>query len=48
MGFSFWITKARSRTLRICNTYCYPQQKWLRERSSILCSYLHCFSCSYL
>jgi len=32
-------------TLRICNTYSFPQQKWLRERASILRSYVNCRSC---
>jgi len=34
------ITKATD-TLRICDTYCFPRQEWLRERASTLnCTYV--------
>ena len=35
MRFACWITKAAD-TLRICNTYCFSTQQWLRERPSLL------------
>jgi hypothetical protein len=49
MRFACCITKATDthsrahththiHTLRICNTYCFPRQQWLRERASML----HC------
>ena len=30
------IARRNTHTLRICNTYCFRRQQWLRERASML------------
>jgi hypothetical protein len=35
MRIACWIRRHRC-TLRLCNTYCFPLQQWLHERSSVL------------
>jgi len=45
MRIACWITKGKTHTLRICNTYCFPLQQWLQERALMLRLCLHCLSC---
>jgi hypothetical protein len=45
--FACWITEV-TRAPRICNTYCFPQQHWLRERTTMLTLYVQCLYCTTL
>jgi hypothetical protein len=45
MRFACWITKATDTHSEYVILIAYPQQQWLRERASILHSYVHCLSC---
>jgi hypothetical protein len=48
MRFACQITKATDTKLRICNTYCFYWQRWLRARTSALHLYVHCSSFWFL
>lgn len=48
MRFACWLTKATDTKLRICNTYCFYRQRWLRKQTSALHLYVHCSSFWFL
>jgi hypothetical protein len=44
MRFAWWITKAIDAQWQYVIVF-FPRQQWLRERASLLPSYVHCLSC---
>jgi hypothetical protein len=44
MRFSCWISKATGTHSEYVIRIAFSRQQWLRERSSMLCLYLHCLS----
>jgi hypothetical protein len=45
MRFACWITKATDTQSEYVILIAFPQQQWLRERTSILHLYVHCVPC---
>jgi hypothetical protein len=45
MRFACWITKATDTHSEYVILIAFPRQQWLRDRASMLSSYVHCLSC---